>query len=100
MPKAAATDRKSTRLNSSHRCISYAVFCLKKNKNVGSVALGADKQALFGHQFHCFQRRGVAVVVAELVVDLPHGRRSQRPEDGKNVELRGGWDRHRRSVAA
>src|SRR5437762_5890169 len=27
------TDRKSTRLNSSHRCISYAVFCLKK-KNI------------------------------------------------------------------
>src|SRR5436189_2406749 len=29
-------DRKSTRLNSSHRCISYAVFCLnkKKNKNI------------------------------------------------------------------
>src|SRR5437879_7770406 len=25
-------DRKSTRLNSSHRCISYAVFCLKKQK--------------------------------------------------------------------
>src|SRR5437879_7073542 len=29
---AIALDRKSTRLNSSHRCISYAVFCLKKNK--------------------------------------------------------------------
>src|SRR5437764_5331468 len=29
---ARATDRKSTRLNSSHRCISYAVFCLKKKK--------------------------------------------------------------------
>src|SRR5437879_10440433 len=29
----AAGDRKSTRLNSSHRCISYAVFCLKKKKN-------------------------------------------------------------------
>ena len=27
-----AADRKSTRLNSSHRCISYAVFCLKKKK--------------------------------------------------------------------
>src|SRR5437762_8146138 len=27
-----STDRKSTRLNSSHRCISYAVFCLKKKK--------------------------------------------------------------------
>src|SRR5438094_3425694 len=26
----SATDRKSTRLNSSHRTISYAVFCLKK----------------------------------------------------------------------
>src|SRR5215210_9098129 len=27
-------DRKSTRLNSSHRCISYAVFCLKKKKTI------------------------------------------------------------------
>src|SRR2546430_12126162 len=27
-------DRKSTRLNSSHSQISYAVFCLKKKKNV------------------------------------------------------------------
>src|SRR5256885_2683675 len=29
---ARATDRKSTRLNSSHLVISYAVFCLKKKK--------------------------------------------------------------------
>src|SRR2546429_7226088 len=29
----ATTDRKSTRLNSSHGYISYAVFCLKKKKN-------------------------------------------------------------------
>src|SRR5437879_13843455 len=29
---AADSDRKSTRLNSSHRCISYAVFCLKKKR--------------------------------------------------------------------
>src|SRR5437588_8101375 len=28
-----AVDRKSTRLNSSHTVISYAVFCLKKKKN-------------------------------------------------------------------
>src|SRR5256885_10983337 len=28
-----AADRKSTRLNSSHLVISYAVFCLKKKKN-------------------------------------------------------------------
>src|SRR3712207_8363049 len=30
--KPAPTDRKSTRLNSSHANISYAVFCLKKKK--------------------------------------------------------------------
>src|SRR5688500_6924312 len=31
---ALAGDRKSTRLNSSHLVISYAVFCLKKKKNI------------------------------------------------------------------
>src|SRR2546426_1499833 len=30
---AVLADRKSTRLNSSHLVISYAVFCLKKKKN-------------------------------------------------------------------
>src|SRR2546426_4394542 len=30
--RAAGRDRKSTRLNSSHLVISYAVFCLKKKK--------------------------------------------------------------------
>src|ERR1022692_3218571 len=40
------SDRKSTRLNSSHLVISYAVFCLKKKKNKehlqngGKVAVG------------------------------------------------------------
>src|SRR5256885_6988530 len=29
-----AVDRKSTRLNSSHLVISYAVFCLKKKNNI------------------------------------------------------------------
>src|SRR5256885_6103337 len=32
-PVGAERDRKSTRLNSSHLVISYAVFCLKKKKN-------------------------------------------------------------------
>src|SRR5258708_25563213 len=31
-PSGRAVDRKSTRLNSSHQIISYAVFCLKKKK--------------------------------------------------------------------
>src|SRR5437763_16901077 len=38
-PRVRSRDRKSTRLNSSHRCISYAVFCLKKKKkNIKRVA--------------------------------------------------------------
>src|SRR5258708_20520225 len=32
-PATSGEDRKSTRLNSSHQIISYAVFCLKKKKN-------------------------------------------------------------------
>src|SRR5438105_7553754 len=40
------TDRKSTRLNSSHEWISYAVFCLKKksNRNMSIAALGSRVQ--------------------------------------------------------
>src|SRR5687768_17640592 len=36
--KAACTDRKSTRLNSSHGYISYAVFCLKQTKRRAGIA--------------------------------------------------------------
>src|SRR5258708_21291721 len=34
-----AQDRKSTRLNSSHQIISYAVFCLKKKMNKNKVSI-------------------------------------------------------------
>src|SRR5437879_9063876 len=37
-------DRKSTRLNSSHRCISYAVFCLKKKKRRDRLDTEASEQ--------------------------------------------------------
>src|SRR3712207_8549024 len=33
LPKGSTVDRKSTRLNSSHANISYAVFCLKKKNS-------------------------------------------------------------------
>src|SRR5258708_9013200 len=36
---AFSTDRKSTRLNSSHQIISYAVFCLKKKNNENHATL-------------------------------------------------------------
>src|SRR5437773_5358264 len=45
---ACRTDRKSTRLNSSHITISYAVFCLKKkNENAPTFALAGDKDVKF-----------------------------------------------------
>src|SRR3989454_3632062 len=44
---AAISDRKSTRLNSSHLVISYAVFCLKKkNKERHARARGVTAQRL------------------------------------------------------
>src|SRR3712207_8602060 len=36
--RRAGRDRKSTRLNSSHANISYAVFCLKKKNNDATIA--------------------------------------------------------------
>src|SRR3712207_8866649 len=36
VPMILKEDRKSTRLNSSHANISYAVFCLKKKKNTNT----------------------------------------------------------------
>src|SRR5258707_11552167 len=50
---ASALDRKSTRLNSSHANISYAVFCLKKKKK-----LGRDEmlQTHRGDDVECVQR--------------------------------------------
>src|ERR1039457_7556884 len=38
-PSSAEGDRKSTRLNSSHLVISYAVFCLKKKKQYTRIEL-------------------------------------------------------------
>src|SRR2546430_7497191 len=38
-PRADEKDRKSTRLNSSHSQISYAVFCLKKKKKKENTAI-------------------------------------------------------------
>src|SRR2546426_1695461 len=50
-----AGDRKSTRLNSSHLVISYAVFCLKKKKDHPD-----KKRALppscYSHSFRCPQK--------------------------------------------
>src|SRR6202045_4133550 len=49
---AGFQDRKSTRLNSSHVAISYAVFCLKKKKFYLQLAL--SKQRSGGQLIFCF----------------------------------------------
>src|SRR5688572_31243052 len=50
---AAAGDRKSTRLNSSHSQISYAVFCLKKKKKIEVNDLNKTSQYIDeAHEMH------------------------------------------------
>src|SRR5256885_12162175 len=44
-PGQVEEDRKSTRLNSSHLVISYAVFCLKKKNSRSSAAVRAHPRA-------------------------------------------------------
>src|SRR5262245_64234196 len=44
-PDRSASDRKSTRLNSSHLGISYAVFCLKKKNKQKKLKYTSQKQA-------------------------------------------------------
>src|SRR5207244_6967420 len=59
---AASEDRKSTRLNSSHQIISYAVFCLKKKKkhreseSISTVPINATRGE---------RRQDVAVIQAQ-----------------------------------
>src|SRR5439155_9064690 len=60
----ATTDRKSTRLNSSHVAISYAVFCAKKKKK----AMGAENEAVEAPPY---------LAQAVNVVRLPQGREEQ-----------------------
>src|SRR5437867_13120804 len=98
-------DRKSTRLNSSHRTISYAVFCLKKKRREGRGRADAPRRIS--------DRRGARPVGPALGQsssrDGPHARaRRDRPGPGsRRVEaplprafprarrtgLRGGADR-------
>src|SRR2546430_9075611 len=48
---ATARDRKSTRLNSSHSQISYAVFCLNKNTHLGHPI------SILSEAFYCISLR-------------------------------------------
>src|SRR5256885_10920776 len=62
-PPCATTDRKSTRLNSSHLVISYAVFCLKKKKIIDLVSLDVSCQDRTTDQCYLFVH---SIVISEL----------------------------------
>src|SRR2546430_10225553 len=51
-PPAAKGDRKSTRLNSSHSQISYAVFCLKKKKKKTHTGVGIRRNHCPSRLYH------------------------------------------------
>src|ERR1017187_5795731 len=53
-------DRKSTRLNSSHRCISYAVFCLKRELD-HSLTISHQNRPRHDH----FRLSGIAASLAK-----------------------------------
>src|SRR5437870_8844898 len=46
LPLVELRDRKSTRLNSSHVAISYAVFCLKKKKKITILKINPKKTSI------------------------------------------------------
>src|SRR6516164_2154948 len=54
-------DRKSTRLNSSHSSISYAVFCLKKKNKPDDIRIYSAKQR---SKLHSLRRRFLAIPAA------------------------------------
>src|SRR5690348_18171493 len=72
LPRSDLQDRKSTRLNSSHPSISYAVFCLKK-KNTGQAAQRAQP-GLVGAQFGAREQLAVSQQVGDLLelADIDH----------------------------
>src|SRR2546429_7308452 len=62
-PRCATPDRKSTRLNSSHGYISYAVFCLKKKKKLD------DNQA---HATNFIMKARIVITHTRLILTLYH----------------------------
>src|SRR5256885_13230245 len=61
-------DRKSTRLNSSHLVISYAVFCLKKKKKQIIITL----YALHNKQYYCNFLLSTHVITLSVSAHVQH----------------------------
>src|SRR5256886_7130148 len=81
--RAAAEDRKSTRLNSSHSQISYAVFCLKKKKAQSDAVL-LISIFLFIRLFNLSLRRTRDINHAQAI---PWGVQHSQPPDWSSSSL-------------
>src|SRR3989442_4406989 len=57
----AIRDRKSTRLNSSHVRISYAVFCLKKKKKIIVERMRTNREAMCHISIHSSTHQQLAI---------------------------------------
>src|SRR5256885_8113065 len=62
-------DRKSTRLNSSHLVISYAVFCLKKKKEYLSYRLREHGKLYYSHPEIPLQLISASVKLTDLMIN-------------------------------
>src|SRR2546422_1596976 len=79
-PSAPSIDRKSTRLNSSHGYISYAVFCLKKKKKT-------NDHVAYLNSVHA-GNGVIARTIATLPHTLPRGVVSYHEGHGSDTLLR------------
>src|SRR5256886_10089498 len=64
-------DRKSTRLNSSHSQISYAVFCLKKKKKTSTTIIRNFRLREIANRYHPSELRSVPTYNHERPLVLP-----------------------------
>src|SRR3989440_779591 len=80
-------DRKSTRLNSSHDQISYAVFCLKSKEHTSELQSRSD---LVCRLLLDKQRGGLAIPSSDLIVRSPvcttHNTLSRMPSSARKHE--------------
>src|ERR1035438_10376196 len=71
LPHSICVDRKSTRLNSSHLGISYAVFCLKKKKHAGMSMLYYNTSVIYDGLCFSFYMGSCLFYVFFLMIRRP-----------------------------
>src|SRR5437773_5741637 len=90
VPARVVTDRKSTRLNSSHITISYAVFCAKKKNLLAGIAACAHEDNPGHHAVWCALESCDSAALAHTYSSLltrgaTHHRRTPRRHDARPV---------------